>query len=1243
MALILDPTLADAQDAQVREPIIDLVSGSYAADLPLEGTPLTGDAGESAPASIILSTGVMITAMAYGVSPTSHIRYGYTDASRTAFTYVDINDPDDHTVLDVSVCGLANGNVGLLYRTILGTTEYIKRMIVTSAGVFVSGSTVVTYTGSPWLSGPHAIRMASGSYLAVFIRLVGSDYRFHKMTSADFVTWVGPEEITVDGLTLTSRKFDPFLIRITTGDIWLLFSYTEAIDGSGAELSNIYYTVSSDNGLNWSSIISANKITHYTLFSQVATHPTAIQKTTGTMRLLFNEVMTALNIDENTAGLDGAIVTPSDMTFDPVTRKLYVVSSRQWYGAKSFYCVFRVDVDTRTVEKKWDLLSTPAFPSVFDNVHDVYWDRHHGEQYLIPIGIVNSAGFTCVSLLNASTDEGAITNYVFDNLPSYSLTKNVTHSLMANYYLGHTWVDFSNNRLYCLFCSGMYVIVGYIEVTEIGPNYTFHTLIDDSSAYEAGTQAVDPGFLVLPTEDLIIVSNHCAVSSWAGVVQIYQLSTGAAYKRYTKALYAGFPLHGIGLCRLAWIGGHIYGTFTYESLYGEADKRGLCDIDTNIDAVTCHRPSQATLDEYYLTSCEATADGRLIISTYGYGIAIFDPTIESWEIYNSDNVPGIFGGGDSDIFGALEYDDDQGFIFAGRLVGGGDEGLTMFSEYGYMRQAQYSEGLLGTEWTFGTPAALVSGYTDFDAVGAVDPSDSAMYGFWVYDDGTNTEVMWGKEGATVSLNPYLLRGSDVVFKSSVDGTPSQLDFSVSHGHLFDPHNLNSLFSIYLKKGRKIILRWGDKVAGQDYFQNQGSFLVTETKLSYGLEEYPVMQVIAKDRRCTWDHAQILATDAYETYPENILSDVASEFLGFIPAGSPGADIDIPTFDTREIIYIQWVEAMAQDIITQVCNRFGYYPRMTVNDKFSARRINDPNAVVHVYPDTTRIIDFTPDDSFSDFTNRVIVTGFERSEIEVLYGEERIETLLGTIGWWRRKKDYKIYYSKDMSRRCRDPRIVILESVTSAPMQLGGRASESISYIDPDGYYCVITVEGPDLAPMIISALAIIVASYFIGDAVISLGGGWTKPVGTLIQMIGINLVIGILGSICNFQYEVWARPLGLVKRSIQGQADDTELQTLVRAIVPRKLDDSLCNTVNACNWVAAYELMVAILQRSRVNFSKTAHLQDEDGDPLQVPHPYTSRPLKIFVTDLTRRMRVPVSSNDEGYFKDEFEGWRLPA
>ena len=94
-------------------------------------------------------------------------------------------------------------------------------------------------------------------------------------------------------------------------------------------------------------------------------------------------------------------------------------------------------------------------------------------------------------------------------------------------------------------------------------------------------------------------------------------------------------------------------------------------------------------------------------------------------------------------------------------------------------------------------------------------------------------------------------------------------------------------------------------------------------------------------------------------------------------------------------------------------------------------------------------------------------------------------------------------------------------------------------------------------------------------------------------------------------------------------------------VVPKKYEDSMCYTVDQCQLVADFEGLITQLQRKRVKFSKITHLQDEDGDTIQFPHPYTNIAMKVFITDLTRRMKISDSPNGEGYWIDDIEGWVL--
>jgi hypothetical protein len=70
-------------------------------------------------------------------------------------------------------------------------------------------------------------------------------------------------------------------------------------------------------------------------------------------------------------------------------------------------------------------------------------------------------------------------------------------------------------------------------------------------------------------------------------------------------------------------------------------------------------------------------------------------------------------------------------------------------------------------------------------------------------------------------------------------------------------------------------------------------------------------------------------------------------------------------------------------------------------------------------------------------------------------------------------------------------------------------------------------------------------------------------------------------------------------------------------------------------------MMVVKCQRKRVRFSKITHLQDEDGDTLQLPHPFSGEAMTVFVTDLTRRIKIAESPDGDGYMIDDIEGWKL--
>jgi hypothetical protein len=117
-----------------------------------------------------------------------------------------------------------------------------------------------------------------------------------------------------------------------------------------------------------------------------------------------------------------------------------------------------------------------------------------------------------------------------------------------------------------------------------------------------------------------------------------------------------------------------------------------------------------------------------------------------------------------------------------------------------------------------------------------------------------------------------------------------------------------------------------------------------------------------------DDIEVVTTPHYEQYPESIIESIVTDFGGMV-----SGDVDLPLFDNRYVVWHQWMDTTVKKMVDQVCERFGYYPTISVDNKLTARRISDSNATDHS-TDVTKIIDFSPDDSFSNFINRVVVVG-----------------------------------------------------------------------------------------------------------------------------------------------------------------------------------------------------------------------------------------------------------------------------
>jgi hypothetical protein len=1207
MALVLDPTLAAAQDAQFRRPLAEIISGAFVPDVPFDGQLLTGGAtAESRPNMISLSSGRLAIAMKYSVGG----RYVYTDEERLEFSFVAIPNSISFDVEEMVLCELGSGNVGVVFLESSVSTWRLSSRVISPTGELVSSLvTIANYAKSSyWIGKPATVRLPAGGYIFVYGKEDAGTYTIQKRTSSDFLSWSAESALSIGGLDSSKCRDNPSLLVDTHDDLFLFFDYLDEVSGN-QERTNVYYSVSSDGGSTWSTAVA---VTSYADFTATGLHPAAVQLIADQIKMVYYEQRGALHADVNTAGWTDNGSKVNAVSFDPVTRKIYAICG-------ALEGVVEMDLDTWTVTNMWDDGSVPAFPAWLGGGGTL---GHHERHLVVITDITNRHLY----LLDAQAN--TITGYHFSDDAPHQIVTNVEGLVPGGHpgtpVIQKTWVDFASQRLWIYFAQG-YIgvatnIVGYIDLSQTAPPYTFHQVVTHTFTPNAG----------YPQYDMWIdVAENYAVVSHNGDVFVYSLETGNVLYTFNYSLYPEFPYQG--LHDVSYLNRNIYGTFFYFDLYGQGDYRGLCRINLDDSSISYSRPTWDTLDDYKLYAIEPISTGELLIVGF-YCVTKFNPLDGTWVEYSNDTIPGFTPTGVADGFSGLAYDSLTGTVLTGSNGFYTWNGLIAFSIYGFIRQSHYIDGVKsGGSWSFGSEEAFTQGLYDYEATASKEPGTTALYSFWTRQEGMDLRVAWDKEQPAFNLSQYLISGKAVMIRRGIDGTPGRLEFTVSHGQLFDPHNSFSLLSPYLKKFRKITVRFGEKIGGSEYWQNAGVFAVTENHISYERGVYPVMSVTAEDKRSLWEGVEVIATEHYETYPEAIIGDVlvtwAGELLG---------SIDLPDFDGRYVIWRQWIDTDVKRIIDDIANRFGYFVRVTVDDEVSARKISNVNPVDHAYANTTRIQNFSPDDSFSDWTNRVVVVGESRDFIDVLMNEEPIQVLSGTVGWFGHKKTVRVYYSEDRTKRCRNPRLEIIESVKNFNFRLGG-GGESIT--DSDGVeflWVEVTIDMPNLVPEAAGLVAAITALGIACGSSIFVSGYCFAALCIL-----LGALFYIVSSFALYQYQLHARPMGKERQSIQAEANDVALQAQIGRVVTKKLEDSLCITVGQCLEVANYELMIAQLQRNRVTLKKIAHLQDEEGDTITFPHPYTGATIKIFVTDLTRTYTKPAPGSESGGIFDQIEGWVL--
>jgi hypothetical protein len=627
-------------------------------------------------------------------------------------------------------------------------------------------------------------------------------------------------------------------------------------------------------------------------------------------------------------------------------------------------------------------------------------------------------------------------------------------------------------------------------------------------------------------------------------------------------------------------------------------------------------------------------------------VAIYDPLAQTWELMSNDTHPGMDPSTNDDhAIYDVAYDPVSGMFWAafGYVAGYQTQlGAIGFMEDGSILRGYYKTGTWGgASWSYTAAQPLTLGLRDHSLAITID-DENVIWAAWERDDDTETSIKWDNEAVSKDLSDLLVTSKGVTVSWEL-GRRAKLAFSLSYGHLFDPHNLLSTWGNVVEKGRVITLRFGEKVGGTDYWVNQGTFVVQQAKMSYGRGKYPVMQVEAEDMGSLYEYVEITASDGYEdAEPFDVLVDLIVEFTTLSPA-----DLNFPVFATTHNVWYQVVEEKLQDWMDDFCAHFGYVPYWAVDGRLTALRVNPTKAIDHVYTDAEQIIDFSPDDSFANLTNRVTVEGETHDFLEVLMDKESVARRNGTIGWWSDVERYKVYYDQDRERQCRNPELEIHLNPTNYQGLLdffySTKPDQEVIYIsdeDTNELWVEVTVEGPNWVAEFIAFAALYIASIISPtctacDYAMSCGACFVVTGFALLGMMEIASQIG------QYDFEIFAQPVGHEKQTIQASADDEELQQKLNGqIVEDRFNDPLAYTVQECQRVADYELSIVQAQRRQLDFTKLAHLQDEIGDAIQIVHPVSQENVKVFITKLTRKFSKPERPGGRGAFTDKITGWR---
>lgn len=1251
MALSLSAELAAAQEYTERQPIVRLISTTLTSVLPFEGYAFNSSTdAETNPDLTTTATGRL--ASVNTVSNTT-IVYRYSDTDLINFATANVvtgTNIRSNTLVEYPGYGIE-----VIYIDDVGSTRNIRHVLIDETGTVLSGPTTITSVseGTAIIDNINATRLANGTFLIVYqyYLVATTTYYIYQITTSDFSSFSAGADITPSGLTQTSEIGNPVVLQESGGDVSLFFDYVDIISANG-EIHNIFYSISTDNGASYG---SATNVTSITTLGHSALSPSITLNSSNQITIAYYDLIGSVYVNASSPDICASdcasYSAPGYLHYDPVDDYLYATMMNVTVGVKELCFLMVIDCSDFSVQDCYSSVTTPS-------THPMY----HSTTAVIPRNACKAdSHFFGFCNNNNSQKSACCIDHSTQTVYDYFFIDNATFSVTANvdidWRVGETIYDFetysrcmgtavdsTNGFLYvCLqFQSGATGRnwIGYFDLAE-GPSggfYTFHETVYDSEL-EFGEIGMFYGMHLDVAADILIFTYDASSlgGSYEGVIRVYGASTGILLKEYRNSTNSG--IHYRGGRSVTYYNGIIYTNFAYESGYDQQGRRGIMAIDYASDTVQYIPHNYATTNGSYIQDIHSSGDGKLIVATYSYGMHIYDIDAGLWTTYDNTSIPGLTPNG-YDSFYSGAYD------VAGERIFGGEPydpnapttgyAVVMFSEAGFFRQGQFLEGDYSAGWTLGSVADLTLALNDYTPT-VVRTSSDELWTYWTQETTSGEQsIVWGREQADITLLNYLTGSVEVSWDIS---RPNRLKFSLAQGHLFDPNNLASSLSVGVAKGRRIEIEFGETVSGTDYYQNQGVYYVNDISLSYRVNELPIISVECEDVTSMWQDASVITTQSYEEQnPEGISQGIITTY-----GNLESANLDWPgngEFTGSHVITHQWIEMKLYDILEELLDHFGYVMYSDMDGYLTPLEINLGGSVVHTYTTVDRMTAYTPDLTYSNYTNRVIVSGEGLYFVEVLYPEEVVATYAGTLGWWGCRETKRLYYSEDRERVCRNIRLDITDPPTINIFwtQRGG-GSASITDEDSTGLWVEVTIVAPNLIIAFSAAIAAILA---LGIAAIGCDGyvsGWCGAI-ILSLTIAISVLGYIIGCMCNFAVEVYGYPVGQEKQTFQGLANDLNHQAEIGMVVAEEIDDPFCYTIASCETVAERELAIVQAQRRRIVFEKIAHLQDEIGDIIQIIHPYSLQEMNVFITSLTRRYVVPDKVGYGGIF-DTIEGWRL--